>query len=56
MSPRDKLSLEPITSPPRNKSISTIKSEVIDSKEDEEQNFSNEMGNEGGKKLQAIVI
>jgi hypothetical protein len=54
--PKDRLSLEPITSPPRKKFITTVKSHVIDSKEDEEQNCSNKMGGEGGERLQATTI
>jgi hypothetical protein len=42
--------------PPRKKSITTFKSQVIDSKEDEERNYLNEMGGEGGEKLQTIAI
>jgi hypothetical protein len=36
LTPRDMLSLQPITSPPRKKSKTTFKSLVVDSEEDEE--------------------
>ncbi len=38
------------------KFITTFKSQVIDSKENEEWNCSNEMGGEGGEKLKATTI
>jgi len=46
--PRDKLSLELVISPPRKKSKSTFESSVIDLEEDEEQTCSNEIGSRGG--------
>jgi hypothetical protein len=52
--PRDRLSLELLTSPPRNKSRITFKSLVADLKEDEKQTYLNEIGGGGGKKLNAI--
>ncbi len=41
--PKDKLSLEPITSPPRNKFRTTFESLVNDSKEDEKWTCSDEI-------------
>jgi hypothetical protein len=52
--PRDRLSLELLTSPPRNKSGITFKSLVVDLKKDEKQTYLNEIGGGGGKKLNAI--
>jgi hypothetical protein len=53
--PKDKLSLELVTSPPRKKSITIFMSQVINLEEDEEQTCSNKMGGGGGEELQAIV-
>jgi hypothetical protein len=41
--PRDKLSLEHVTSPPRKKSKTTFRSQFVDLKEDEEQTCLNEI-------------
>jgi hypothetical protein len=49
--PRDRLSLEHVTSPPRKKYRTTFKSLVVDSKEDEECTYSNEIGGGGGEKF-----
>jgi hypothetical protein len=43
------LSPELVTSPPRNKSITTFGSQVVDSEEDEEQTCLDEIGGGGGK-------
>jgi hypothetical protein len=53
--PRDKLNLEPFTSPPRKKSRNTFGSLVNDSEKDEEGTCSNEIGSRGGEKLEAIT-
>jgi len=50
------LSLEPIISPLKKYSITTFMSHVINSKEDEEQTYSNGIGGGGGNKLQVVVI
>jgi hypothetical protein len=47
--PRDRLRLAPVTSPPRKKSGTIFKSPINDSKEDEEQTYSSEIGSRGGK-------
>jgi hypothetical protein len=51
---RDRLDHEHVTSPLRNKSITTFKSHV-DLEEDEERTCSNEIGGGGGKKLYATT-
>jgi hypothetical protein len=48
---KDKLSLELVSSPPKNKSISTFKSQVVDLEEDEEQTYSNEIRGGGEEKF-----
>jgi len=47
--PRDKLSLQLVTSPPRKKSKTTFGSPVNDSKEDEERTCLDESGGRGGE-------
>ncbi len=47
----DKLSRELVTSPPRKKSITTFRSQVIDLEEDEEQTCLDEMGGGDAKKI-----
>jgi hypothetical protein len=54
--PQDKLSFEPITSPPKKKSKTTFKLKVVDLEKDEERTYLDEMGGGGGKELQAIAI
>jgi hypothetical protein len=54
--PRNKLSLELVTSPPRKKSRTIFGSLVNDLEEDEEQTYSNEIGSRGGEELEAIAI
>jgi hypothetical protein len=51
----DKLSFELITSPPRKKSKTISRSQIVDSEEDEEQTYSGKMGVGDGKVLQAII-
>jgi hypothetical protein len=53
--PRDRLSPEPVTWPPRKKSRIFFGSQVVDSKEDEEQTCSDEIGGGGGEQLYAIA-
>jgi urease alpha subunit len=53
--PRDMLSSEPITSPPRKKSRTTFKSLVVDSEEDDERIYSDEIRGGGGKEFDAIT-
>ncbi len=53
--PRDKLSLKPITSSLRKKSRTTFGSLINDSKEDEERTCSNKIRSRGGKKLEATT-
>ncbi len=53
--PRDMLSLEPITSPQRKKSKTTFKSLVNDLEKDEERTCSYEIRGGGGKKLNATT-
>ncbi len=53
--PRDRLSLEPITSPPRKKSKTTFGSLINDSEEDEEQTCSYEIRGGGGEELNATT-
>ncbi len=45
---KDRLSLEPVASPLRNKSITTSRSEVVDLQEDEEQTSFDQIGGGGG--------
>jgi len=52
---RDKLSLELVTLPSRKKSGITFGSLVIDSKEDEQWTYSNEIDSGGGKELNATA-
>jgi len=47
--PRDKLSLEHVTSPPRKKSKIASKVQIVDSKEDEERTCLDKMGGGDGK-------
>jgi hypothetical protein len=54
--PHDKLNLEPITSPPRKKSRTIFRSQVIDLEEDEEQSYSNKMGGGGEEELQTTIM
>jgi len=56
--PRDKLSLQLVRSPLRNKSKTTFGSPVNDSKEDEERTCLNEIeiGGRGGEKLNATTM
>jgi hypothetical protein len=49
------LSLESVTSSPRKKSRTTFGSLIIDSKEDEEQTYSNEIGGGAREELNAIT-
>ncbi len=53
---RDRLSHEPITSPPRKKSKTSFGSLVNDLKEDDEWTCSDEIGGGGGKELDAIAM
>ncbi len=52
---RDRLSLKFVASPPRKKSRTTFKSQVVNSKEDEKRTCSDEMGGGGVEKLQTTV-
>jgi hypothetical protein len=52
---RDRLSLEPIASPPRKKSRTTFGSPVNDSKEDEERTCLDEIRGRGGEEFDAIT-
>jgi len=52
---RDKLSPEPITSPPRKKSKIIFGSLVNDLKEDEERSCSDDIRGKGGEELEAIA-
>jgi hypothetical protein len=54
--PRDMLNFELVTSPPKKKSRTTFGSLVNDSKKDEEQTCSNEIGGKGGEELDAIAM
>jgi hypothetical protein len=54
--PRDRLSHEPVTSPSKKKSRTIFGSPINDSKEDEEQTYSNEIKGRGGKELDAIAM
>ncbi len=54
--PRDKLSFEPITSPPKKKSKTTFRLKVVDLEEDEERSYLDKMGSGGGQELQAIAM
>jgi hypothetical protein len=54
--PQYKLSSEPITSPPKKKSITTFKLKVVDLQEDEEWSYLDKMGGGGGQELQAIAM
>jgi hypothetical protein len=47
--PRDKLSLKPMTSPLRKKSMTIFGSPIYDLEEDEEQTYSNEIGGGGAE-------
>jgi hypothetical protein len=47
--PRDRLSLELVISPPRKNFKTTFGSSVNDLKEDEEQTYLDEIGGKGGK-------
>jgi hypothetical protein len=49
--PRDRLSLKLVTSPPRKKSKTTFRSPIKDSKEDEEQTYSDEIRGGRGEEL-----
>jgi hypothetical protein len=51
---RDKLSPKHVTSPPKKKFRTTFRSSVVDSKENEEQTYLDEIGGRGGK-LNAIA-
>jgi hypothetical protein len=51
--PRDRLSPEHVTSPPRKKSITTFRSSINDLEKDEKQTCSNEIGGGGGEELNA---
>ncbi len=53
---RDRLSPEPVTLPLRKKSKTTFGSPINESKEDEEQTCSNEIGGGGGEELNAIAM
>jgi hypothetical protein len=53
---KDMLGCKSITSPPKNKFITTFMSHVIDLEEDEEQTYSDGMGGGGGKKVQTTII
>jgi hypothetical protein len=54
--PKDMLSLEPVTSPPRKKSKTTFGSMVNGSKEDEEQTCSNEIGGKRGEEINVTTM
>jgi hypothetical protein len=54
--PRDKLSLQLVTSPPRKKSKTTFGSPINDSKEDEERTCLDEIGGRGGEKFNATTM
>jgi hypothetical protein len=53
--PRDRLNLEPITSPPQKKVTTTFGSPVSDLEEDEERTYSNEIRGRGGDELDATT-
>jgi hypothetical protein len=53
--PSDKLSLKHVTSPPKQKSRTTFRSSVVDSKKDEERTYSDEIGGGGGGELNTIT-
>jgi hypothetical protein len=55
LTPWARLSPKRVTSPPRKKLKTTFKSQVVDSKEDEERTCLDKMGGGDGKKLQAIA-
>jgi hypothetical protein len=50
--PRDRLNLEHVTSPLRNKSRISFESQVVDLEEDEKRTCSNEIVGGGGEELQ----
>jgi hypothetical protein len=52
---RDMLNLEPLTSPPRKKSMTTFGSLVYDFEDDEEQTYLVKIGGGGGKKFNATI-
>jgi hypothetical protein len=52
--PRDRLSPKLVTSPPRKKFKITFESPIVDSKEDEEQTCSDEIGS-GGREIYATI-
>jgi hypothetical protein len=49
------LSLEPVTSSPRKKSRTIFESLIVDSKEDEERTYSDEIGGGGGEEFNVIA-
>lgn len=54
--PYDKLSTEPINSPPKNKFRTILKVLIVDSKEDEERTYSNKMGGGDSEEFEAIAM
>jgi hypothetical protein len=54
--PNDRLSLQPVTSPPRKKSRSTFGSPDNDLEEDEKQTCSNEIRGKGREQLEATIM
>jgi len=53
--PRDKLSIEHVTLPPKKKSKTTFGSSLNDSKEDEERTCLDEIGGRGGQEFDATT-
>jgi hypothetical protein len=56
LTPRDRLSHELVASPPRKKSITISKVQIVDSEEDEEITCLNEMGGGDGEEFQATTM